>query len=66
MLTFEMFDSRLAMRAVEDHIALLGKAPKSYAYDRVGWSEGNVTALKQLGVRAVGLAPVARRREGRR
>jgi hypothetical protein len=34
----------------------LGKAPKAYAYDRAGWSEANVAELKQLGVRAVGLA----------
>jgi len=53
----ELVDSKFAVRAVKDHIALFGKAPKSYAYDRAGWSEGNVTELKQLGVVEVGLAP---------
>jgi Transposase domain (DUF772) len=53
----ELVDSKFAVRAVEDHIALFGKAPKSYAYDRAGWSEDNVAELKRLGVEAVGLAP---------
>lgn len=53
----ELVDSQFAVRAVKDHKALFGKAPKSYAYDRAGWSKDNVAELKQLGVRAVGLAP---------
>ena len=53
----ELMDSRFAMRAVKDHTALFGKAPKSYAYDRAGWSKDNVTALKKAGVTHVGVAP---------
>ncbi len=53
----DLVDSKFAVRAVKDHIALFGKAPKSYAYDRAGWSEDNVAELKQLGVKEVGLAP---------
>lgn len=53
----EVEDARFATRAVEDHIALFGKAPKGYAYDRGGWSRENVAAVKQLGVKDVGLAP---------
>lgn len=53
----ELYDSRFAVRAVEDHKTLFGKAPKSYAYDRAGSSEENVTTLKKLGVSHVGLAP---------
>jgi len=53
----ELVDSAFAVRAAKDAKALFGKAPKAYAYDRAGWSEANVAALKQLGVRAVGLAP---------
>jgi hypothetical protein len=56
----ELEDSRFAVRAVKDHIALFGKAPKGYAYDRGGWSQANVTALKDLGVKDVGLAPRGR------
>jgi IS5 family transposase len=53
----EVEDARFATRAVEDHIALFGKPPKGYAYDRGGWSKENVVALKELGVKQVGLAP---------
>jgi len=53
----ELVDSDFAVRAAKDAKALFGKAPKSYAYDRAGWSEDNVAELKQLGVREVGLAP---------
>ena len=53
----ELVDSKFAVRAVEDHIALFGKAPEAYAYDRGGWSEDNAAELKRLGVAAVGLAP---------
>jgi transposase, IS5 family len=53
----ELYDSRYALRAVEDHKALFGTAPKAYAYDRAGSSEKNVEALKTMGVSHVGLAP---------
>lgn len=53
----ELMDSRFAIRAVQDHQALFGKAPKAYAYDRAGSSAENVAALKKLGVSHVGLAP---------
>lgn len=53
----ELYDSRFALRAVQDHKALFAKAPKAYAYDRAGSSEKNVEALKSMGVSHVGLAP---------
>lgn len=53
----DLVDSKFAVRAVRDHIALFGKAPKGYAYDRGGWSRDNVAELKKLGVTHVGLAP---------
>jgi hypothetical protein len=56
----ELHDSKFAVRAVKDHIAKFGKAPRAYAYDRGGWSEANVKELKELGVKHVGLAPRGR------
>ena len=56
----ELHDSRFAVRAVEDHIAKFGKAPRAYAYDRGGWSESNVKKLRTLGVKHIGLAPRGR------
>jgi hypothetical protein len=56
----ELEDARYAVRAVKDHMALFGKPPRAYAYDRGGFSAANVATLKKLGVREVGLAPVGR------
>jgi molybdopterin converting factor small subunit len=56
----ELQDTRFAVRAVKDHIALFGETPLAYAYDRGGYSAQNVSALKKLGVKDVGLAPRGR------
>jgi hypothetical protein len=56
----ELFDSNFAVESVRDHIALFGKAPHAYAYDRAGHSRENVKTLKHLGVKDVGLAPRGR------
>jgi IS5 family transposase len=53
----ELHDTRFAVSAVDEHIALFGKPPKEYGYDRGGWSEDNVAELKRKGVKEVGLAP---------
>ena len=53
-------DTKFAVTAVDDHIALFGKPPKSYAYDRGGYSAKNITTLKRKGVTHVGLAPRGR------
>lgn len=53
----ELVDTKYAVRAVEEQIALFGKPPRAYAYDRGGYSEANIAALSNLGVAEVGLAP---------
>jgi len=53
-------DTKFAVNAVRDHIALFHKPPRAYAYDRGGWSDANVSAIKKLAVRDVGLAPRGR------
>jgi molybdopterin converting factor small subunit len=58
----ELLDSKFAVRAVKDHIALFGQAPQAFAYDRGGYSTQNVATLHQLGVKEVGLAPRGRAR----
>jgi len=50
-------DTHFALQAVDKHIALFGKPPKSYGYDRGGYSLDNVKKLKAKGVKEVGLAP---------
>ena len=56
----ELHDSKYALSAVDEHVALFGKPPKAYAYDRGGWSQENVAALRKKGVKQVGLAPRGR------
>ncbi|HET6410853.1 MAG TPA: transposase [Anaeromyxobacter sp.] len=56
----ELQDTKFAVTAVKDHIAVFGKAPRAYAYDRGGYSAKNIEALKKLGVEDVGLAPQGR------
>jgi hypothetical protein len=56
----ELLDSKFAVRAVIDHVALFAKAPRAYAYDRGGYSESNLGALKKLGVEQAGVAPRGR------
>jgi len=56
----ELQDTKFAVKAVEDCIALFGTAPRAYAYDRGGWSRENVAKLKELKVKEVGLAPRGR------
>jgi hypothetical protein len=56
----ELHDTKFAVRAVEDLVALFGKPPRAYAYDRAGHSIQNVARLRTLGVREVGLAPRGR------
>jgi len=58
----ELHDKKFVLRAVEDHVAFFGKAPRAYAYDRGGYSAKNVCALRKLGVREVGLAPQGKAR----
>jgi hypothetical protein len=53
-------DSRYAVQAVEDHCALFGSAPSSFAYDRGGYSKENIASLKNQGVKNIGVAPRGR------
>ena len=58
----ELQDKRFAVRAVTDHLALFGRAPRSYSYDRGGYSTQNVATLQKLGIKEVGLAPPGKTR----
>ena len=42
----ELQDTKFALKAVDDHLALFGQPPEAYAYDRGGYSKQNVSALK--------------------
>ncbi len=53
----ELVDARFVVRAVDEHIALFGKAPRAYAYDRGGWANENIAAIECRGVEQVAVAP---------
>ncbi|MGC4118700.1 MAG: hypothetical protein QM765_29910 [Myxococcales bacterium] len=53
----DLHDSDYCLQAVRDHKEFFGKAPRSYGYDRGGWSQENVKAIRKEGVRDLGLAP---------
>jgi len=56
----ELLDAKFVQKAVEDLIAVFGKAPRAFAYDRGGYSTKNLCKLKALGVRDAALAPRGR------
>ena len=57
MNRLDLQDSKYAVQAVDDHMALFGKAPRAYAYDRGGYSKSNIQEIKKKGVKQVALAP---------
>jgi len=53
----DMVDTKFAMDAVRQHEELFGSVPRQYAFDRGGFSQANVSDLREMGVKEVGLAP---------
>jgi hypothetical protein len=53
----DMVDAKFAMDAVRQHKELFGSVPGQYAFDRGGYSQANVSDLREMGVKEVGLAP---------
>ena len=50
----ELQDTNFVVKSVEDHIALFGKAPRAYAYDRGGYGAKKITTLKKRGAQVEG------------
>ena len=53
-------DQRFCIQALREHIAIFGKAPKRYGFDRGGYSKVNLKRARQLGVKHVGIAPTGK------
>lgn len=53
-------DQKFCMAAIKEHISLFGKAPKTYGFDRGGYSTINVKRAKKMGVKNVGIAPTGK------
>jgi hypothetical protein len=50
-------DPRFCLESIREHIAIFGKAPRVFGFDRGGDSATNVKRAKKLGVKQVGIAP---------
>ena len=55
-----MSDQKFCIQAIKEHIQLFGKAPKTYGFDRGGYSKPNINRAKKLGVKNVGIAPLGK------
>lgn len=53
-------DQRFCLQAIREHIALFGRAPSTYGFDRGGYSKSNIKKAKRLGVKNVGIAPTGK------
>lgn len=53
-------DQRFCLQSIKEHIALFGEAPKTFGFDRGGYSKTNIKKAKNLGVKHVGIAPTGK------
>lgn len=54
---FKKGEADYMVQSIDEHIALFGKAPDEFAYDRGGWSEAHLEKVKNKGVKRVAVAP---------
>lgn len=53
-------DKKFCLQSIKEHIALFGEAPKTFGFDRGGYSKANIKKAKKLGVKYVGIAPTGK------
>jgi IS5 family transposase len=53
-------DQKFCIQAINEHISVFDKAPKTYGFDRGGYSKANLKRAKKLGVKNVGIAPTGK------
>jgi hypothetical protein len=53
-------DKRFCLEAIKEHMAIFGVPPKTYGFDRGGYSKSNIKKAKALGVKHVGVAPAGK------
>jgi len=53
-------DQKFCIESIREHIQLFGKAPKTFGFDRGGYSKANLQRAKRLGVKHVGIAPTGK------
>lgn len=53
-------DQKFCIQAINEHIELFGQAPKTFGFDRGGYSQANIKKARKLGVKHVGIAPTGK------
>ncbi len=53
-------DQSFCIEGIKEHIAVFGQAPKTFGFDRGGYSKANIKKAKKLGVKNVGIAPTGK------
>ncbi len=53
-------DQKFCLQSIKEHIALFGEAPKTFGFDRGGYSKANLKKAKKLGLKNVGIAPTGK------
>jgi len=53
-------DQKFCIESIKEHIQLFGKAPKTFGFDRGGYSKANIQRAKKFGIKNVGIAPTGR------
>ena len=53
-------DQKFCLEAIKYHQRSFGKAPKTFGFDRGGYSAANIKKAKKLGVKNVGIAPTGK------
>lgn len=50
-------DQKFCIEGIKKHLEVFGEAPKTFGFDRGGYSLANIKKAKKLGVKNVGIAP---------
>lgn len=53
-------DQKFCIESIRQHIELFQKSPKTFGFDRGGYSKVNISRAKKLGVKNVGIAPTGK------
>lgn len=53
-------DQKFCIESIREHMQVFGKAPKTFGFDRGGYSKVNIHRAKKLGVKNVGIAPTGK------
>ena len=53
-------DQKFCIESIREHIQVFGLPPKTFGFDRGGYSKANIQRAKKLGVKNVGIAPAGK------